>query len=280
MKRLLKITAKLGSANTITFIGSLIKNKIIAIFLGTAGMGIVSQLSGFLNLLTNLGTIGMQQGVTKFSAACMIGSEKKVDSKSILSVALFLVGIITLVILFLVVLFNKKISSLIFSDDSYGFGIVVVALSLPFIAFTTIFSYYFKGVGKINLLFKSSILSSFIGLLASLFLIWAFSIKGVILQIFTTGLISFLIFYLFYYFLPENRSKKIRLFYIFNISYVKDIIKELFKHGSVIYVSNFLLPLSLLIIRSLIIKDFGIEQNGVFQSIMIVSAIFISFPFM
>jgi len=279
VKRLFKITATLGFSNSIAFASSLIKNKLIAVFLGTAGMGIVSQLSGLLTFLSNLGTLGMQQSVTKFSAAGMLkDKDTKIDSENILSIALFLVGSITLTLLLFAVVFNKAISFLIFSDSSYGSGIIIIAVSLPFLAFATIFNYYFKGIGNIRLLFKASILSSLIGVVIAFFLIFFMGIKGAVLQIFTTVFISCLIFYLFYCFLQGKRRRKLNIFNIFNLSHAKSTIKELFKHGSVIYISNALLPLSLLIIRSLIIKNFGIEQTGIFQSVMLISVIFISFP--
>ncbi len=278
MKRLLKITTKLGSANSVAFIASLVKNKFIAVFLGTSGVGIFAQLNNFLNLLSNLSTLGMQQGVTKFSASCKLDeTEEKVDSESILSVALFLVGSIAMVLSAAVIFFNKKISFLIFSDASYGFGIIIVAVSFPFIAFTAIFNYYFKGIGNIGALFKTTILSSIIGLAVSFSLIWLLSIKGLIMQIFTTAFISFSVFYLFYSFFQRGR-KKARLFDISGIPGAKTIIRNLLRHGFVIYVSNALLPLSLLIIRSMVIKNFGIEQNGIFQSVLLISAIFVSFP--
>lgn len=279
MRRLFKITATLGFSNSLTFVSSLFKNKLIAVFLGTTGMGIISQLNGFLSLLSNLGTLGMQQGVTKFSAACMLkDNDTRIDSEDILSIALFLVGSITMALLLFAVVFNKAISFLIFSDSSYGSWIVIVAVSLPFIAFATIFDYYFKGVGNIKLLFKASILSSLIGVVIAFFLIFFMRIKGAVLQIFTTAFISCLTFYLFYYFLPEKRRGKLNIFNILNLPHAKSAIKELFKHGSVIYISNALLPLSFLIIRGLIIKNFGFDENGIFQSIMLISAIFISFP--
>ena len=114
MKRLLKITAKLGSANSVAFIASLVKNKFIAVFLGTSGVGIFAQLNNFLNLLSNLSTLGMQQGVTKFSASRRLDkTEEKVDSESILSVALFLVGSIAMVLSAAAIFFNKKIHILL-----------------------------------------------------------------------------------------------------------------------------------------------------------------------
>jgi len=275
MKRLFKITTTLGFANSLAFIGSLIKNKLIAIFLGTAGMGVISQLNSFLNLLSNLGTLGMQQGVAKFSSSCMLnGKKEKIGSENILSTALFLAGAISLVLLILAMSFNKTVSSWIFSDDSYGNGVIVAAFAAPFVAFAAIFNYYFKGVGNINLLFKSAVLSSAIGLAVSFLLILAWKVNGAVFQIFTTAFISFLVFYLFFHFLPGCKK-------VFNMpesGCFRPVAKELLRHGSVIYVSNLLLPLSLLIVRSMVIKNFGIEQNGIFQSIVLISAIVISFP--
>jgi len=277
MRRLFRVTATLGFSNSLVFVSSLIKAKLIAIFLGPAGMGFISQLNGLLNFLNNLGTLGMQQGVTKFSAEDK-AVQKKGDSDNILYVALFLVGLITLVLALVTTLFSKSISLLVFSDPSYSKRIILIALACPFIAFVVILNYYLKGIGNIRLIFKASILSSVISLAVSFLLIFFLRLKGAIFQIFTTAFISFFVFYVFFYFLSRDKHRKTRLFNTFSFSYLISTAKELLKHGSVIYVSNALLPLSLLIIRSLIIKRFGIEQTGIFQSVMLISAIAISFP--
>jgi len=267
MKKLFKITSLLGASNLVILFCGVIKNKIIAVLLGTNGMGVISQVSSFLSLLTGISTFGVQQGVIKFIA------EERDEYKlhKILKISLCFVFSISVVLFLIVLIFRTRITELLFSVSGFEYALFSTALSAPFVSLGVILLFYFKGRKNINVIFKVNMISSLSGLLIGIVLIEYFKVIGAVVQI---GITASLIFILSLFYLSREKKKnKVKL----NLDDFR-ILKGIVKYGSVISLAYIFSILSLVIVKSLIIRFLGFHSNGIYQSILIISGMLISFP--
>jgi PST family polysaccharide transporter len=109
----------------------LVAQKLIALYLGPGGLAIVGNLRNLLGISNMVSTLGVDQG--------LLSNQSKYQNQPPILKQLYetskiyaLIGTVFLAVL--LVVGNQYISLLIFNTVDYGFLLIVLALSLPFMA--------------------------------------------------------------------------------------------------------------------------------------------------
>ncbi len=254
----IKSFLKFTSVNILRNALGLIRSKVIAIWYGGLGVGILGQYVSFFNLQSKILLFG--------ATASIINSHNKAIreswNKQLVLLYHLLIILVTNILggLFLI-LFSNKISTLIFDglvDNNFVFLMVLVGLIYSAGMYLELLVQARKEFSK---LFKGQVYSSIFAILTLIPIIFIFGIKGILYNFIIFYLISFLFFLstsaLDIHELSRNHVQ-------LNIKILKYILKV-----SLIDIARSILVIgSLLVGRIFIVKIIGIQKTGYLQSIL------------
>ncbi|MCX6157522.1 MAG: oligosaccharide flippase family protein [Ignavibacteriae bacterium] len=262
---------KISLVSVINTVLSIARNKIFAVILGVTGLGIIGQLTNFNLFITYFISIGIPLGITKYI------SEWKADDNdeaiySLFRSSLIILFIFASLISSVLIIFSDAISFFLWGTDKYNYLLIYLSLSFPFFVTTVIIDAYIRGLKKYNVFTLIAVINSIVSAIIFILLAYKYAEKGVGLAFFISSVSSLLItliicaYYRVFEFSKIFNFKKIHL--IILTSVIKLGIASL-----VIGASN---QFALLYIRSEIIKDFGLDYNGYYQSIISISSSYIA----
>ncbi len=267
--QLFKITS-LNSLNIILKLGiGILTSKVLAIFVGPAGMGLVGNLRNFMISIESFGTLGFQNGIVKYIA------ENKKDTtafsriiSTIFFTGLFVCFIIGLGLYGFAFYWNK----IVFGNSlAYSNIFEIMVFVLPFYIGSIYFIAIINGLGKYKQVIYINILGSILGLLVTVFLVYKFSVFGALLTIIITPSLLFLISLAFV-------KKEISLFTKIRFaSFDIQIVKDLSHYTLMVLVSGIVGPIVVLAIRNFIIHNIGITQAGFWEAMSRLSTYYMLF---
>lgn len=167
------------------------KGKLSAVFLGTEGVGAYNQVSLFFSLIITICVLGFPNGITR-----KVALEHDVKNYSAIQTQLssffFFLGLISLSVCALVVMFSSEISELLFNDGGERATLVsLMMLGVPFATQGYVYRAVFNGLRSVHVLVKSRIKADVISVGVFAGLIIPFGIQGAVL-----GFVSLHILYL------------------------------------------------------------------------------------
>jgi len=261
-----KDTFLLTSLNTVVkVLSGIVLNKIIAVYLGPAGLAMLGQFQNFAGILTGIGNASIQTGVVKKIAE---NSEKKYRNKILVNASI-LVLVLSAVSSIIVFVFSDYFAQVILFDIGFSTTIKIFALSILFYAANVYFLSILNGLREIRQLTFISILLSLIPILTIPLLITYLQISDVIYALILT---QFLVFLLSYGLLLKKHS-----YNFFKVKFSKfdmGITRILLKFGLVSFLSGALLSLSLLIVRTYIVESNSLEAAGIWEAAYKISIYF------
>lgn len=268
MSEYLAITIILGIPNFIKLLTGVIKNKVIALFLGTEGLGIVSMGSYAINTLIPLSTLGSELSVVKYSAE----SKTAMDAHKVLFTGISFTMFNSLILCAFLIIFKERLSLWIFMGKNYLYAIFLIIVAFPFYSFCEILVHYLKGRRSIASIALGNSIISILSLSIAIPLIYFFKTEGGFLQILVTGIISFIILSLFIFREQGilNSLKKISVIYHF--------FGNLVKAGFLFYfLPRIFYILTLFLVKIMIVKNFDFKSNGIYESVVLLSVVIFSF---
>lgn len=246
-----------GGIQALNIIVSIIKTKIIAVFLGTVGIGLYGLINSTISLIISISSFGLNySSVRAISITRSNHSDNQLKQTiSVVMLSMVLSGSIGMIF---TLVFAKNLSSLVFGnlEYSWAFQILSIAVILQIINIGQ-FS-IFQGMGQLKFLAKSNIITASAGLLLSSILIITLGMMGLILSfviipLFSIAVASFI----------AKRSvpfKPIRLTLNFAFKEAMKIIKQ----GGVIMITNIQLTIVLYLIQIYINKNGGTINLGLY----------------
>lgn len=252
----LKSILGMGFASGIQVLVNILKVKIIAVLLGTAGVGVTSFINNIITTIIPISSLGMNQGIIK-EISNNIDNKRKI--KSIIVTAYLTTIILSICITIFLIIFDKSIS--ILNIDSFDKKYTYIAMiSIPFLTFNQVNIALINGFKKIKILGLANIISSIITLVISVGLTYWYGLDGAVIAIFATAIISsFTYWYL-------GRSREYRIIKGVTEFYNMALLKILIKYGIVALYTMFLSNMYVLVVRKIIISRIGIDSAGVFQA--------------
>lgn len=259
--------AAIAKAFTITGFGmmaasaiGLVKMRIIATLEGTEGVGLLGQFLSLYALIAGIAALGLGTGLIKYVSQYLESNEHDRISKSVSS-AISIVICVSIAAAIILIVLSKWISSLLVGDDSAWLYVTIIAISIPIASLTTIFNSIINGARAIKSLARVSVYSSLGSLAVAVPVIYFLGEVGVIVQIATTAAVLFS--------LNFAVSRKIRNSWPINIRrfrFDKEESMLLLHYGAVSMITGLLLPLTLLITQTAIVRQEGLSENGLFTA--------------
>lgn len=255
---ILKTTFLFGGVQFFNIIISIIRTKLIAIFIGPAGMGITTLLNSTINIISGISSLGIETSAVKHIS----GGYKNDDLKSV-SVNVTIVKKLALVtgILgsLLTILLSPWLSQLTFGNSEHVLSFAFLSITLLFKQLSTGQLVVLQGLRKMSFLAKANFYGNFFGLMFSVPLYYYYRIDAIVLTIIVASFSSLLFSY--YY------SKKIGIVKA-DVSIRQLTIegKNIIRLGIMLTLSGFLTLLSTYLIQIYVGKMGGLEEVGFYNA--------------
>lgn len=262
----LRSTSLLGGAQIFNVVVSVLKNKFVTIFLGSLGIGIISVFQSILDLIRASTSIGFETtGVREVALSCTNSTQIN-NTTSLICIWSWILAILGSVLCFL---FQAEICFWAFKSYSHQSDIAWLSIA---VFFTTLASGEFvilQGLGQINLIIKSGLLSSTLILLILIPVYYFYKLQGIVPIFILGSIITYLSNVLFRKQL-DVRIHRMSLYLIITKG------KFIFKIGCFVVLASIQTQITLLLVKSLIIKWDSLESLGLVEATWTITNVYLT----
>ena len=256
--QIVKATSIFGGVQFFNILISIVRTKLIAIFIGPAGMGIISLLNSALNMVSGITGLGIETSAIKH-----ISEQYKDEDLNTVSPIIAIVKKIAFVTgifgTLMVALFSSWLSQLTFGNANYTYLFVYLSITLLFKQLSVGQMVVFQGLRKLKILAKANFYGNWIGLLFSIPLYYFYGIDAIVPTIVVTAVSSLLVS--FYY----SRKIKVEKTAISNTQLFV-VGKSIVKLGIMLTLSGLLTLLASYIIQIYVGKNGGLSEVGFYNA--------------
>lgn len=254
----LKGTTLFGGVQVIKIVIAVLRSKILAIFLGPTGVGVLGLLSTSTDFIYSLSNLGLGTSAVKdISTANKEGDHHRLSYVS--TVFKKLVWITGLLGLSICLFFAPVLSKVSFGNNDYTFTFMVLSVILLFRMLSEGQISLLQGTHNLRLMAKSEVWGNAFALLATVPLYYFFGVRGIAPALILTYLINLLISW--YY------SSKVKLEKV-EVSYKQAIIdgKGMIKLGGFLALSGLIASVVPYIIQVFISSNGGLQDVGLYSA--------------
>lgn len=275
MKKILKITSILGVVTIIKIFAGVIRAKFLAWQIGPAGIGLVSQAITYSMFAIQLCSLSVVMGITKnVSEYLAQGDERRASLTVNISVTLQFIA--SVLFIAAVLPFSGYLTKFVFSDAKYIWYFIGITVVTPFAIFLIgTVDPVFYGYRKITEYTRLMIFYTVVGLFLVFATVYFFKTEGMLMQIILISLAGFVIAYRF---IVKETSMRPKIdFSIFRDRESRGMMRQLLKYGLTSFTMGSATLLTMLCLRSLLVKQFGTAANGHYQVAYAMSASYLPF---
>ena len=267
LKTLFKNSSYLISARVAKFGSGILRSKLIAIYLGTLGAGIVSQLLQITTSMYQFTVLGMNDGLIK-QIAESDKNEEGFDKKltGLIKSYVFIVVLILVGAIIFLMVFSKVLTVYVFGDSKYYLYFLIGLVSFPILIINSISTAVLRGFKLIKYIARSELIVIIVNLVLFVPIVYFWGITGAVIHV-SLSLLTILIVNHHY----ANRKILFKL----NIKTV-DIIKARINRSSIRELVSFAgfgltagiaLVFTDIITRAIVVTKIGISQLGVYTPV-------------
>lgn len=268
MKRLLSVTAFSGLLTLMRMGAGFIVAKVIAVYTGPSGLAMLGQLQSVASSLTGIVNAPAASGIVRYTAE--FAGEGDAVCANWWRAGVRWVGLILLILIPVIVLLSAPLSTFLFGNDEYYFLLIIMAFLLPFAAIGTLFNSITNGKKKYKKFIAVGMISVIFSTLLMIALITYGHLEGALYAVAVqNGLIGILVFLCY---LKEPWLKR-RNF----IGKVKpEHMHSILKYMLMALTTAITLPVSLVLVRNILIQDVGWEAAGEWQAVWKISETYLA----
>lgn len=257
-QQILKTTSLFGGVQVFSILISIVRTKLIAVFIGPAGMGIIALLNSTLGVLSSISGLGIETSAVKNISENYKNEDLKTVSKTIQIVKkiVFFTGILGMVLTFV---FSKALSIMTFGNPDQSFAFAVLSITILFKQLSSGQLAVLQGLRSFRFLAKANLYGNLFGLLFSIPLYYFLKIDAILPTIIIAS-ISALIFSFYY-----SNKIKIDKEKIHNSALLLEG-KLIVKLGFMLTISSVLTLLSTYFVQIYVGKTGDLEQVGFYNA--------------
>lgn len=254
---LLKTSVLNGVAVLIKTATMFLLNKMLAVYVGPAGYAAIGQFQNFIQMIISFSGAAINTAVVKYTAEYYEDEDKL---RLVWKTAGSIVLISSLIFSLFILIFRNKLSVYIFHSAEYQSVFVWFSVFLIFFTLNSLFLAILNGKKEIVKLVAANILGSIISLVLTSILTIKYNLYGALIALSIYQSITFFATLVLCY-----RSDWFRLTYLFG-KIDKIIAKKFAAFALMAFVSVFFGNISQIILRNIIIKEFGINYAGYWEA--------------
>ena len=257
-KTAFKATSLFGGVQLITIFITVLKSKVIALFLGAAGYGIMSLFSSAIQLIYSFSNLGLASSGVRDIAQANNQADKEHLSKTILAIIRWIIATGILGTLVTVIL-SPWLSQWFFSSNKFTVSFIILSCMVLFLSINDGLNSILQGTRNLASLAKANIYGSIIGFISSVPLFILFGEKGIVPAMIFPAIFSSLITYLF--------VKKIKLLPVkLSITESVSLGSTTVKLGLMMAITAIVVTMIEFVVKSFISKRGGIADVGLYQA--------------
>ena len=251
---------------TLRIISAFIVNKLVAVYIGPAGLTVIGNLQNAINILLGLSTCAINSGVVKYTAE-FTGEPDQL--KSLFSTSFRIILISSSLVGLISILFAPYIAIQILHQVQYAYLFVLFGVTVFLYAFNVLILAILNGRKEISRFTLANIMSGILSLLITSGLIYCKHLTGALISVVVT---QSTFFFLSFYFISRCNWFSVSIFFG---KASKEVANKLFRYTAMGITSAIAGPLSLLFIRNHIVKNVSMEGAGYWEGISRISSVYL-----
>lgn len=252
-----------GGVQVIQILVTILRGKLVAVILGTAGMGINNLLISAMNIIIQIAGLGLNfSGVRDVSQANESGDERKIAR--IFKVIRFWVLISILIGVVAIVVFSSTFSLFSFGNTKYTWSFVWLAIAVALSLASNVNIAFLQGMRRLRAVAKASLIGAILGLVSAIPLYWIYGDGGIVPALILAALTTFLTSWYFV------RKIKIQKSDITPRIAIKEG-AEMIKLGVISMVAGLLGAVTIYVINSFISNFGNLSDVGLYSSAISIS---------
>ena len=252
----------------VSFVLGIFSSKIISVFLGTSGMALMGSFRNFALMIKSVATLGISNSIVKLFVE---NKEDKRELSVIYSTFFWIFLFISTLLALLVLVFASPISSFLFYTNNYTIPIRFFGLLLPFMVINTFWLAIYNGLEKFKRIMIIQIISNILVFGLTALLIWEKNIFGGLLSVGIGEVLMVLVTFVF--------VRKHANYFKFDLQKLisKKYFKVIKKFSVMALLTAIIAPLTLLLIRKMIIEKYSIQEAGIWDAVNRLSSFYMIF---
>lgn len=191
-RQIFKANTIFGGVQVINILISLVRGKVLAILIGTAGMGLNGLLMSNLNLIKIISGLGLEQSAVRdLSIAHGTGNDQTISR--IYTIFKRWVWISAIIGIVVTISFSPLLSKFAFKDTTHTWSYIWLSTTFLFTALTGGIYTLLRGTRRIELLAKANVFGAVAGLVAVIPIFYFMKIRGVVPAIIVSSIVSYVI---------------------------------------------------------------------------------------
>ncbi|XKM13827.1 O-antigen translocase [Orbaceae bacterium ac157xtp] len=268
MKKLLSVTFFSGILTLVKMASGFVIAKVVAVYAGPAGMAMLGQIQNIATSLNGIVNAPVGSGIVRYTAE---NHNKGIEYCSAWWKASFRWVIIFLTIIIpICFLFSTELSEWLLNDPTYNWIIQLIAIFLPLTAIGTFINSVINGQQQYKRFVIMGMCSVVISTLIMVFCIIQYEIKGALVAAsIQSGLIGIVMI------IGTLRQPWFKLSFLFG-STEKENRKKIGGYILMAITSAIMMPLSLVMVRNIIIDNVGWDGAGQWQAVWKISEAYLA----
>lgn len=252
-------------STTVKILAGLITTKIIAIYVGPAGIALLGNFSNIIGILNTFADGAIGSGITKYISEFETEEARKSVVSHAVKISLccsFLIGITVLV-------FHNALARLAFGDTQFSTAFIIFGFTIVFFSMNTTISSILNGYRQIKYMVASGIIGSILSVLLAFVITVRYGIFGALIN---SIIAQFFIFFINMYFVRKLKLIELKMIFM---SIDTSLLWRLFKYALMSIVSVLLVPTTTLMIRKYIFNNFTPAEAGYIQGVWSISGAYL-----
>ena len=261
-----KIFSLTAISTLVKMLAGFISIKVVAVIVGPSGIALLGQLSNFSIIIMTLASGGINNGVTKYIA------ENKNYPRKIqlfLSTALQITLVLSLVSGICLIIFSSLLSDLILTEIKYSYVFILFGVTLILYALNKLLMSIINGYKEFNKFVNISIVTSVVGVIFTVGLVWIWKLPGALVSAVTYQSIVF--------FITVRMVIKSKWFVLenFNSFFSGTVFKKYLSYSMMAFVTAATVPVAQLIIRGYVITNISTSDAGLWEAMNRISGMYL-----
>lgn len=266
--QIIKSTSIFGGSQIINIILGFVRNKIVAILLGTAGVGLIGIYQSIVDMIRSVAGMGMDTGGIREIAAAN-GMEDKRGVNEMIAVIRWWIIVTACLGALVCLFFCYPISIWAFETPIYTLPIALLSVCIFFTMMNIGQNIIIQGMRDIPRLVKASIISNFSSLIISIPIYYLLGLKGIALSLVLGSLVSFIITFIYY-----RQLGIVKVHVPFRIAIKKG--SRMLRLGFFIVLAGAVGTGSMFLIRTFLGRNLDLEAAGLFQAVFTITNVYLA----
>jgi len=263
---IVKVFSFTAISTLVRMITGFITVKVVAVIIGPTGIALLGQLNNFSNITMTVASGGINNGITKYVAEYKDSPSK---IRLFLSTALQITLILSIICSFALIFLSGFLSKLILLDIKYKYVFVLFGISLILYSLNLYLMSILNGLKEFKKYVKIKIISSIIGLIFTLGLVWLMGLEGALISAVTSQSIIFFLTLIMLIKSPWFILKN------FQIRISIPILKKYLHFSLMALVTAATVPVSQLMVRSYVIAQLSATEAGWWEGMNRISGMYL-----